>query len=682
MTAGSSTGGKVVGRRIGRKHVEARRRTRRLAPGVICLCILMILASLSIVASPAKASGIGPAPASSIPSDPGALSAASSNGGDPLLISPGTWVTFQCAHGTISLGGTQYCSHTTTAPVFLCDSTSCPFTMVGTVDSGYTFYGWNLSGQAAVSCEFYCLTTTLTLYAPSPSNHYTASVQLDTTSKPPPPPTCGGAPTMSTPTVKIQSWYRQTWVNWTYTIPSPGFGWTPGFSWSLGSTPLSIPSITASTASASINLNDLTSGTTYSYTAAISNCGGSATKNGAFTTSNAPTNEFVGWVSQLTSNSSELNQVSSTIPSASVWLNAYCQIEVSDSWAVSSFYPTVQFGQVGFLPGVATSSSGAYTLGFPEVIQYTILATGNYNIPVTVTLTLSSTGTCTTSDSESGDNWMGQPTSASNSHYLLFADEAGYWNATVYVSSALSATNDYAQFGLERNTEGVTAVGVGFIHSLWAGCTVGLQSGTTQQIDNYVEVPGWEEGTTNTGSYSHVTTASAINDSESNIALDWNVTGVVNETYGVPTPGAAILAAYTYNSQPFSHSADTVSFPDPDGSTAPAGTANFTVGPLATAWENFSNGGSFASTGGLNLAIGLSGGWGPLQFNMNLLSLQYTSTSGTNSAHSIDCSIHNPSRTQNLQYYMIVDDTQASSGYAINVHLWFDRYCNTGKGCE
>ena len=207
----------------------------RLAPGVIGLCLVMILASMTLVASPAQGercracisefdskrprgslSGIEQRrrPAPHLPLAPGSLS--------------------RCTHGTISLGGTQYCSHTTSAPVFLCDSTSCPFTIVGTVDSGSTFYGWNLSGQATVSCEFYCLTTTLTLYAPNPSNHYTASVQLDTTSKPPVPPSCGGAPTMAAPTVQIQSGYRQAWVNWTYTIPSPGFGWSAGFSWSLG----------------------------------------------------------------------------------------------------------------------------------------------------------------------------------------------------------------------------------------------------------------------------------------------------------------------------------------------------------------------------------------------------------------------------------------------------------------
>ncbi len=57
MSAGSSTGGKVAGRPIGRKYVETRRRTRKLAPGVVGLCLVMVLATFVflIVPSPVAA---------------------------------------------------------------------------------------------------------------------------------------------------------------------------------------------------------------------------------------------------------------------------------------------------------------------------------------------------------------------------------------------------------------------------------------------------------------------------------------------------------------------------------------------------------------------------------------------------------------------------------------------------
>jgi len=55
MTAGKTMCEQVVGRPRGRKHVETRRRTRRLAPGVIGLCFVMILASFAFVMVPSPA---------------------------------------------------------------------------------------------------------------------------------------------------------------------------------------------------------------------------------------------------------------------------------------------------------------------------------------------------------------------------------------------------------------------------------------------------------------------------------------------------------------------------------------------------------------------------------------------------------------------------------------------------
>ena len=63
MTAGNSMGGRAVGRPRGRKHAEARRRTRKLAPGVVGLCLVMILGTFTfLIASPAvAATQVGPA---------------------------------------------------------------------------------------------------------------------------------------------------------------------------------------------------------------------------------------------------------------------------------------------------------------------------------------------------------------------------------------------------------------------------------------------------------------------------------------------------------------------------------------------------------------------------------------------------------------------------------------------
>ena len=160
-----------------RESTESRRRSRHLTPGAVGICVVMLLAStMTLVAAPAAASQ-----AQTAPDQSSGLSTAGGNTSGPLIL-PGTYVTFTCTHGTISLNGAQYCSHTTTAARDLCDSSSCQFSIAYTVDSGYTFYGWVVSGQASVSG------TTLTVYTPNPADTYSASVTLDTSSSPPPPP--------------------------------------------------------------------------------------------------------------------------------------------------------------------------------------------------------------------------------------------------------------------------------------------------------------------------------------------------------------------------------------------------------------------------------------------------------------------------------------------------------------
>ena len=98
MTAGERMKEGSVGRPRGRRHVEARRRTRRLAPRVIGICLVMILAAVAFVILPSPALASNLAQASGL--------SAADNGTGPELI-PGTYVTLECTHGTISLEGTQ-----------------------------------------------------------------------------------------------------------------------------------------------------------------------------------------------------------------------------------------------------------------------------------------------------------------------------------------------------------------------------------------------------------------------------------------------------------------------------------------------------------------------------------------------------------------------------------------------
>jgi hypothetical protein len=761
-------------------------------------------------------------------------------------------VTFYCYNGVIILvtkGDTQLCSNSEGGASFPAGS----YTLTFAPDPGYT---WN--GQVSTTGSVSWLSGEMKV-----SGYGTLTATFNG---------CTSGPSISSAASQVQYGYRQAWVNWSFSYGELGYG-GPGFSWSVGSTTLPYPALSGSGGARSVDLNDLTAGTTYSYTVSAANNCGTAEKSGSFTTasslltidgsnvtysttgatsltttlttnlshdliiaqvissdntgnvtgctdsqrphltwnqraayvvssgspadfemyaeassplssdsitctfsvanylgglvvfgvanaylaspydpekactaqgttgvsctvtttspddmllgfvssyhaSGAPLKPgsgfqqirqedagpydlaefaeagsntgsytisatksdgvgmaligdavkvapFVGWVSQMVSNQSMLDQIGMPMGGVHVWPVASCYFEtVAATWYVGINHN---------FTGATTSSSGYYQVGLPESTTYSIHS--KYYNPV-VTQTLGWNGACVTTDN------YGNKYSQSHSGFALYSNVNGYWNATAYFPATPSARYDYQQFGLPPNNEGVTSAGVGFVHNLNAGCTIGLANGESQSIQSSFNIAGTTFATGNTGYYNHMTTASAANDSESNIALDWNTTGVLNESSGVSSASSVILAAYTYNHNPYSHSTDTVSFVDPDGSIASPGTTNYTVGPGHTAWENYSNGGSFTSSGGLDLAIGLTGGWDALQFGGDLLSVQYETLANVSAGHEIDCSIHNPSTTENLQYYMIVDGSQVGAGEAVNVHLWFDRYCFTGNGCE
>jgi hypothetical protein len=175
MTACKGMRGRTAGRPLGRKHIEVRRRTHRLAPGVIGLSLVMVFAAFVflIVPSPALASSSAQS---------GGFSAAE-NGTGPDYI-PGFYLTLNCPHGTINAEA-MACDHQSSVIQDICDSPSCQFSLSGTVDPGYTFYGWTSTG-VVITCSTSCLTNaTLTVYVPNWGGRYAGSVSLNTT----PPPT-------------------------------------------------------------------------------------------------------------------------------------------------------------------------------------------------------------------------------------------------------------------------------------------------------------------------------------------------------------------------------------------------------------------------------------------------------------------------------------------------------------
>lgn len=360
--------------------------------------------------------------------------------------------------------------------------------------------------------------------------------------------------------------------------------------------------------------------------------------------------DFIGWVSNMTSNALLLDQVGAVMPRSSVWLGAKCYYETAPGDVIGPYYRNFS--------AVVTDASGYFQLGVPPP-PYSWTQSGPHYTAYTETQTLGVNGVCTTSDNQGDGPWT-----ASNSKYLLGADYKGYWNATVYVSSTFSPANDYQQFGLEPNGVDVAATAVAFIHTQYAECLITTATGMSQTVSSYLAGSGF--------SYSSGNSTSQANEqpygNDSSIAWHYTTSGVMNETSGaVVTNTYAVSGPYgVILGEPFT---------DPD-SAPPNTTTPYTLtvypGGLIDGYS-WLNGGNYTSTSGLDISVGLSGGWGGESIGPGAyVDLSYTTSETASSQKEIYCSFEDPSTTEPVVFYLWADGSETSIGEAINVHIWLD----------
>lgn len=583
------------------------------------------------------------------------LTMAGNGNGSPLIIKTGNYVTLECPEGTITIAGTQECSNTDVSQT-ICESSGCNLSLSGTMESGKTFGSWKAvadGGTLSVKCST-CISTTLAtsdFWESSPPVLFECTVNPQITLQ-------KGSPTM-------QSEYRQVWINWTDSNEySTMFQW--GTTTSYG---LPVPE----SSGLSINLNALSADTTYYYQIEDnSNCGSAAYYNGTFVTGLAPPADFVGWVSKAVSNPDQLDQIGTPLVNAQVWPNAYCEDEYATDDVLGEFYPSVSLEQVSFQDNAATTnSSGAYALGFPLYDVYTITSSGTLPILVTVTLALSSSGTCTTSDNSGNDNWMGQPTSASNSHYLLQSNDQGYWNATDWISSSLSVSNDYAQFGLLSNTYNPAAVAIAFVHTNLVMCNVTVVSGGSQTVYENIGGTGFED----TQTYGGFTEAlGEPGPFVSDEFEEWDTTGILNES----GHAAVFVNSWAYD-KPFGDGTNMETYVDQYSKVPPNATPLY-VGP-GGAIKGWYSGGSFTSTQGLSIEVGINTGWEGNGLSV-IVPLSYTTSTVTSSQDQFICHFGGPSQPNEFNVYnYYLDSSQAGAQDAVYLHLWYNRTCTQGPGC-
>ena len=453
--------------------------------------------------------------------------------------------------------------------------------------------------------------------------------------------TLGPVPTAGSigyPSVGVTHGFQQAVVSWTDpNEASSSFQW--GTSRTYG---LPVPQLSGT----SVNLNALNAGTLYFFKITDTEANGTKYwETGSFRTVDAPTNEFVGWVFGMTSNPHELDQIGSPVASgAVVSIDALCQLVYypqPDKW--------VSPGWVNFTS--VSNTSGGYTLSFPS----TNSSTPGY------TYTLTSNDTCRT-------KYASVTLYYANSHYLLIANENGYWNATDWVNSTLSATNDYHQFGLLPNSYSEAALSVAFVHTNYANCNVSVLSGGSQTIYQSFGGSGFEDIQT----YGATTGAIGLPGTTADVFETYHTTGIINETAGVTSSDVDM---YAYG-PPYSPSTNDESFTDSYSSSAPVGANPFWIGPGGGV-KGWNSSGSYDSTSGLDMEVGVDLGWDGVSLDV-AVPLTYETTVQTSTSQQFVCHFDGPpaGSGEYYEYDYLLNGTRAANLYAVDVHLWYAAICS------
>lgn len=464
-------------------------------------------------------------------------------------------------------------------------------------------------------------------------------------------------PTITAHTPSVQGGFRQTWLNWSWT---GGDTDTPWMQWYVTSgNYLNGPEISVSGASASVNLNALQAGTTYTYYMGVNSQGSdcylsSASHEGTFTTNNAPTTEFIGWVDNESESVYHLDPLGSSIRGALV-----------DIWANCDGLQ-IPFG------GFTTNATGYFALqGFP-------MQDGAYY--------LDSNGECNYGQG-------GTP----NSEYTLTVSKNGYWNVTEVVSSTLSATNDYLQFVLPFNSLDNSPLAVSFIHTVYSGvqeysaeCGFSFEGTQSQQT---VQQTSYSLNTNFFGfsQQSSDTTGSQKGEQFAEPGSWGNTTGMELGYYfsGFEWENNLTVAnAYQVSGE---EGVDPVAFTSTDWLTAPAPLPTpmptgyqFEVAPSQYPRSNplpieVFGGGTFASTTNDQIGVQVSLQWDGLSATPSA-GLTYTTTVTTQSSYVETCDfayIADPSGHGGAPYYYWYNE---DSGAASSVlHVWLEGWCNNNQ---
>ncbi|MGA8302596.1 MAG: hypothetical protein WA691_00040 [Thermoplasmata archaeon] len=455
-------------------------------------------------------------------------------------------------------------------------------------------------------------------------------------------------------------------MNWTYTGTTP---LTPFMTWS--GVPSGGPAaVSHGTYSASVNLNDLAADTTYTFTVEVDNNCGSAQSNGQFTTAAAPTNEFVGWVfGQLPNyNSYLLNQAGPPTGGIQLLVTATCPYD-----------PDTQLhNSPNLFQATTSSASGAYTIAFP---LYTY---GSYGDGDTFDQELSSNGNCNTYTTDGGYGPY------YNAKIGLGTASSSYFAVSHWVSTSMSASNDYVEFIEPANVAAPVPVGTAYIHGTdYAECSFTYwTTTTTSTITQDIGINSCS-GTKFTSASGQSWNSPGGFGTNNALNLIYPFSGFVNETTSSPTIGNLYVTGEEQG-------------PSANPVAASDGVALITTPPyqeLGSGWhEAFPNSGqtksnpltesvygegSFASTSGISDSLSVTVGWSGVSVGTTV-SILATTTVTTTIQTTASCGFAYPGAGANggepYFYYHDTEPTDQSIAAPV-VDVWFVGFCG-GSGGE
>ena len=419
-----------------------------------------------------------------------------------------------------------------------------------------------------------------------------------------------------------------------------------------------------------MNLNALQAGTNYSYTVEVESTGSTcyasySTHSGSFSTSGAPTNEFVGWAYDVDTNAYQILQEGSAASGVNINVTATCQM-YGNYGELGSPGQVVFFDNVeeGANPDMITGSSGYYAFAFP---LYEDAPAGN--LGDIQGFALSAGGNCETTDYSESANYA-------NSNLLITAGGyAGEWTDQIYSTASMSAQNDYRSFVLDANPLGYTAAALSLVHTSASECETSFTTTSTQTVEALAG------GTGNSQIHTQQTTYGGAYPgwgNDSGVSLGWQVAGVMNDTSATP------ISAWPESWE--STAAVPYTTTDWIGDTA------FNLGDPASPYlaieipTNYQKSNpyplvvtqttTYSSTTGTELDVDVGVNFAVVSVGVSV-PLTYTTTDVYTTSPTLGCQFYDPSSTQTAVFYYTFNG--GATALADVIHIWLAGYCPVGE---